>query len=1391
MPTATTPPEQPAGSVPSPLTFPVVGIGGSAGGLQAVLAFFRNMPVDPDMAFVVILHLSRDHESNAAAIIQRVTSMPVSQVTSSVAIEANHVYVIATGADLSMNDGHLDVSVLDRGHAVAIDVFFRTLAQVHGSRAVSIVMSGTGSDGAVGLTRVKEEGGITMAQSPMDAEHDDMPRAAVATGMVDFVLEAASMGTKLVELSMNALQIRRPERGEAGELPDDVPNVVLGRTDKQVLQEIMSVLRAYTGHDFRHYKPGTVMRRLERRLQINGLPDLQSYLLYLQRTPQEAAPLLQDMLISVTSFFRDVAAFDALEQEVLPRLFRDRDPNDQVRVWVAGCATGEESYSISMLLQEQAESATHSTHADFQIFATDIDDRAIAAARRGLYPSGIAVDLTAARLERFLIKEQDQYRVTAASRERVLFATHNLLRDPPFSRLDLICCRNLLIYLDQSAQASVLQMFRYALKPGGYLFLGTSESADAAGNLFTAIDKKNRIFRMDAGGQSRGYAAYLTDRAGDSLPVLHRRGAREAERSPQQSALAQQHLQALQSISPASVLIDEEHEILHLSSNASRFMERNAGVVSNNLLNNVGAELRLELRTALFKAAQSGAKVVAQVRRLGADGDSSTLRIEVHPIADSDQAKRVLVVFSETTDVAAEIESDRGEGASATHFQMLGNLEEDNRQLKLDLQDTLERSALSNEELKASNEELQAINEELRSATEELETSKEELQSMNEELGMVNIELRSKVEERGQINDDLQNLISSSGIATVFVDSGMRIKRFTPQASKLFSLIASDLGRSLLDITSRLNYGELATDAATVFDDLKVIERQITTNDDRHFLARILPYRTVDDKIGGAVLTFVDVTELRAARERAAESEERLQVAVASTSDFAIITTNEAGSIETWNVGAVRVFGYSAAEAQGHPISLIFTEQDRLIGLPQAEMRIALETGRAEQEGWRRRKDGSTIYCSGVMTRLHTSAGTGFSKIARDLTGSKQQELAQENLLLKEQQVSLDARRAVEMKDRFLAVMSHELKQPLNIMQVSAELLTRLPETQDIDAVIRIGKTIQRAVSSQTKIINDLLDLSRIRTGKLRLDIGPVDLSGLIRSLAAAAAGDFVARDIALEVECEDEVVCHCDKVRAEQVFWNLIANAIKFTPKAGSVRIGLAIEGNFAKVSVADTGLGIEAAFLPTIFDMFNQADSQSAPVNSGLGIGLALVKEIVQAHGGRVEAASEGLGRGSVFTVWMPVQAQDSIATQSTAGAGAALKDLRILAVDDDSTSLDTFAALLQLEGAVVDTAASAARGLRLLAANSYDLLISDLSMPEMDGFAFIAQVRRDWPGSDLNAIALSGYGRAVDVSRASEAGFDAHLSKPASIDDLKSMLAKLSQNKSSSSARSDLSI
>lgn len=1341
---------------PSALDFPVVGIGASAGGLESLLRFFENMPAGNGMAFVVILHLSPDHESNVAEILQRVTKMPVIQVGGTTAIQADHVYVIPPNHGLEMNGGELRLAEPGRvsGKQVAIDLFFRSLAQAHRERTVAIVMSGTGSDGAAGLARVKERGGVTLAQTPEDAAYDGMPSAAIATGMVDFVASAVDMPQRLMDLWNNARRIRLPKDASSSLRVIALESAEAARQAEEALRDIMSLLRRQSKNDFRNYKRATVLRRIERRLQVRGLPDLPAYRDYLRDHPEESVPLLQDMLISVTNFFRDREAFEALERDWLPGLFDSRSPDDPLRAWVAGCATGEEAYSTVMLLREQME--LHHFAGELQVFATDIDEKALSRARAGLYTDAIRTDVSPVRLRQFFIREHEQFRVVKQVREKVLFAMHNVLRDPPFSRLNLICCRNLLIYLDREAQGRVLETFRFALKPGGVLFLGTSESADAAPNLFTLVDKKNRIYKTNPHAHALRHLPLGTDFVRVNLaPALQKPEPRESSLS----SFAELHRKFIDQVIAPSVLIDARYTVLHLSENAGKFLRHGGGAPSLNLLTNVPAELKTELRTALLQAAHGRAPV--QTRAIALHRGAAQMRVQMtvrlfgEPGSES---SLMLVIFDEVADKALDVLPDN---ADPTHKKVINQLEAEISQLKGHLQETMEHGETSTQELKASNEELQAINEELRSASEELETSKEELQSINEELTTVNFELKVKVEETSKINDDLQNFIAATDIATIFIDRAMRIKRYTPRAASIFNLIATDNNRSLLDITHKLDYETLANDAADVFKTLNAVERQVCSSDGKVYLARIRPYRTLDDRIVGAVLTFVDVTALHKAEATVRAGEERLRIAAETTHDYAILTIDEGGLITTWNQGAERIFGHHEIHVLGQPFDLIFTPEDRAAGAPAEELRLARENGRCADERWHLRKDGSTFFCSGVLMHLDGKS-RGFAKIARDLTQSKTQQTQREDMLAIEMQAN-------ELKDQFLAVMSHELKHPLNLIQVTTELLVSQPEIRAMPIVIRAGKTIGQAIASQTQIIDDLLDLSRTRTGKLTLTLAAVDLKELASSIVAAVQDQAQQQNLTLNYQChEDEVIALCDRVRTEQIFWNLINNAIKFTPAGGSIELQLSCEAGFAKFSVADTGQGIAPEALPTVFGMFTQEGrptSDTQKINAGLGVGLALVQELAVAQGGRVRAESGGLDQGSTFTVWLP-KAYPKPQAPLAKAPPASLQGLKILLVDDMVDLLEPFAALLQQEGASTDMALGGQQALDLLDANTYDLMISDIGMPYMDGYELIRKIRKR-PGLEkLKTIALSGYGRQVDTVRALQSGFDAHLSKPSTV-------------------------
>ncbi|MBK59064.1 MAG: chemotaxis protein [Pseudomonas sp.] len=1358
----------------STLEFPVVGIGASAGGIQALMTFFEHMPNDCGMAFVVIMHLSPKHESNIDKIIQNVTKMPVLQVTQSVAIERNRIYVIPPALDLSMNDGYLRLQQpeRERGPQVAIDLFFRALADVHHSHAVGIVLSGSGADGSVGLSRIKEQGGVTLAQAPDDAEYESMPSSAIETGMVDIVLPVAEMPQRLVELSQN-LQVLLARKDPLSPLSDieekDIPEGEVeyaqahtqSKPNELALREILAALRARTGHDFRHYKQATVLRRIERRMQVNALRDMPSYARHLQSHPEETPALLADMLIGVTNFFRDREAFEALERDIIPLLFEQKQDTDDksLRVWSAACSTGEEAYSLSMLLAGQAEVSGVRGDIQLQVFATDIDDRALETARAGTYPEAIVTDVPPARLRQYFVKEQNHFRMQKELRERILFARHNILRDPPFSRLDLISCRNLMIYLDRDIQVEVLRMFHFALNPGGYLFLGSSETADACSQLFTPVDKKNRIYRAkDVGSSLR--RAPTGPFQGFALSTPPRPPLNEPYRRNKKFSFAEVHQRALEQYAPPSVIVNNEGEIVHMSDKAGSFLRYVGGEPSLNLTTLIHPQLRLELRTALYQAAHTGKSVEARRVRLERDGRNFYVNMVVRPFRDNEAGSEyMLVLFDE---VEACMDSSTLEHPD-TKDSVLTQLEAELQQTKEQLQITMEHSETSTEELRASNEELQAINEELRSATEELETSKEELQSINEELTTVNFELKTKVDETSKINDDLQNLISSTDIATVFVDPKMRIKWFTPRARDIFNVIGNDAGRSLLDITHRLDYPLLHQDAAEAFDELHLVEREVhNRNNDRWYLARFLPYRTLDDRIQGAVLTFIDITDRRRAEAQLEAGEAHMRQLAQSTKGYAIITLDCEGVITTWNRGAEAIFGYTEMEAIGQTVDMLYTETDRKAGVPEAERERALKQGQASDERWHLRRDGSQCFFSGLVNPLVDNDGTvtGFAKIARDLTEERQQNANQQSELESIQAANLQ-------KDQFFAVLSHELKHPLNLIQLNTDLLARSQAARNSPSLRKATQSIQNAVRSQSRIIDDLMDVSRIRTGKLKLQFSTLLYQNVLHGIEAVFAPLAQAESVTFEVlKPSQPIYVHADPTRLDQIIWNLLNNAWKFTKGGERICMQLERDGNLARLDVIDTGEGISADFLPKVFDMFGQAEMQhSQRSKHGLGIGLALVKQLVEAHGGRIEAFSEGLGRGTRFSVWLPVhlQAELELSELGNDAEIGSLAGIRILLVDDSADILETLCELLESEGAKVTTADGGAQGIELAEQSLFDVIVSDIGMPGIDGHKMMTAIRGGNTNADTPGIALTGYGTLRDVEKAKAAGFTLHLRKP----------------------------
>jgi two-component system CheB/CheR fusion protein len=830
----------------------VVGVGASAGGVKALQTLLAALPARPDAAFVVVVHLDPRAHSQLAEILASHTAMPVTAVVDSQPLEKNHVYVIPPDRQLEISDHRIAAIGFEepRGQRAPIDRFFRSLAAEHGD-GFAVILTGGGSDGAVGVKAVKEAGGIILVQDPAEAEHASMPNAAIATQVADFILPVKQLGERLAELIRAKGHAANAQR--AGDEDDN-------------LRRILAHLRVRTGHDFSHYKRSTVMRRLLRRMQVTRREEFEDYFSHLRTHAEEAQALLADLLISVTTFFRDHKAFESLAANVIPQLFRHEE-REPLRVWVAGCATGEEAYSVAMLLIE--EGSKREFRPEIQVFASDMDARALNVAREGRYPAAIDADVNEERLRRFFIRDGEEYRIKRELRDAVLFANHSLLKDPPFSRLDLICCRNLLIYLDRDLQQQVLATLHYGLKPDGYLFLGSSETADHADGLFRVVDRDARIY------QSAG-------RSMERMPTLPRLLGTPSEphgvaAAPSPATAQSTHRQTLEVMAPPSVLVDQSSKVLHLSENAGRYLQPSAGPMVNDITDLVRPELRFELRSALYRAFSKGENSLSGVISVRFNGSACPVYLQVRPQAGEGPDKdinRALVFFieGEQQRLAGAAEGERGP-SSDTVAQLRQELDMARSRLRT----MREESEAANEELRAANEELQSINEEYRSTAEELETSKEELQSINEELQTVNSELKLKLETVSRANSDLQNLMAAMDFGTLFLDAGLKIKRFTPRLSDLFNITPGDVGRPITDFTHQLAYEDLAKDAHKVLADLTPVEREISSSKGGHYIARIRPYRTVDDKIDGVVTTFIDVTEKRRMEEALRAAQEELQ----------------------------------------------------------------------------------------------------------------------------------------------------------------------------------------------------------------------------------------------------------------------------------------------------------------------------------------------------------------------------------------------------------------------------------------------------------------------------------------------------------------------------------
>jgi len=1216
-------------------TFPIVAIGCSAGGLRPCQDILSRLPPDCGMALVVIQHLDRNLASHLAEVLKRQTSLPVHEAADGLEVAPNNVYVITPNVSLEITEGRLHTSARSADHSphLSIDHFLRSLAKAVGSRAIAVILSGSGSDGALGVCEIKAAGGVTIVQEEASAEHSGMPHSAIRSGFVDFILPASEIASRLLALG------EAPYMAAAAE-PD---------VDESSYRDILAYIRKVTNVDFRLYRDATIKRRIRRRAMVFGHQRLDAYCELLKRDAGEVQALYHELLINVTSFFRDPELFETLKRTVFPMLMNVKPVDEPFRVWVAGCATGEEAYSIAIALTEFLDECA--TAPVIQIFATDLaDDSIIDKARAGRYPQSIEGDVSSERLHRFFTKDGQSYCINKSIRDRCVFSQHNITADPPFSRVDLISCRNVLIYMSPVLQQRVLPLFQYGLRVPGYLILGPAESIGPISDHFDVVDDKWKVY------SKKPVTALQPPMIPSNAPFGALTDRRRALRPA--SALTRVHDAAkrllLSRYSLPAILVNDDFNVLEYHGPVADYLQIPAGTPTTRLLAMVAEGLFLELRSALAEAQSTNALVRRNVR-VSAPGRARESHMEVLPISVPDSSDRAfLITFQDivradptTGNVTRPLRTFVGrllgrtpeatKTTIARYEAEIHRLRNELRATKEYMQSLIERQDSASNELRLAHEEVVSTNEEMSSTNEELETSREELQSTNEELTTVNEQLHRHNILLTTKNNDFNNLLESSDIALVMVGSDLRIRFFTPLAQQLMNLRAGDTDRPIGHIRPAISTETLDADIQHVISTGERHHKDVRGVDGRWYSLRIYPYRLEGNKVDGAAIVLVDIDELR-------KHEESLRL-------------------------------------------------------------------------------------------------------------------------------------ADQRKNEFLAMLGHELRNPLGPMTNALHLLGQ--PAADARQGERARAVLTRQVAQLTRIVDDLLDVTRVAQGKIELKREVVELVAIVTAAVETIQPALEVAGHRLVFEpCEDAIHVNADPLRVGQVLANLLNNAIKFSERSGEISIRCERVNDQAVITVRDNGAGIAPEVLPHIFELFVQEESFENHRRGGLGVGLTLVRKLVELHDGVVEARSGGKGQGSEFSVRLPLaQHQDSnfkAQTPSTLAAHTHARQ-RVLIIEDNIDQAHSLAMLLTLWGHEVAMAHEGRSGVAQALAFLPDVALVDLGLPDIDGYAVAKQMRQHPRLKHVRLVAQTGWGQAQDRARTKDAGFDHHLVKPVDPAQLAALVAR----------------
>lgn len=1350
------------------------------------------MLTDTGMAFVLIQHLDPNHKSLLSEILARTTKMPVTEVRDGVTVEPNSVYVIPPNTKMMLSGGVLQLTPREKVHGkyMPADAFFTSLAADRGHKAIAVVLSGADGDGSLGLKAIKAAGGVTFAQCEDTAKFDSMPNTAVATGNVDFVLPPQKIAEELVNLSRNPF------------ISNSLPPIAVEKLPEQgdALTTIFVLLRSQTGVDFSHYKPNTLDRRIQRRMLLYKLQHLEDYAQYLQNNPSEVKALYEEILIHVTHFFRDPEAFELLKEQVFPSIIQNKSAELPIRIWVAGCSTGEEVYSIAISLLEFLSNKVISP--PIQIFATDISEIAIDKARTGIYAENQMVEVSPESRRRFFnALEGGGYQISKAVRELCVFARQDLGSDPPFSNLDLISCRNVLIYLDETLQKRILPIFHYSLNPTGFLLLGTSESTGKYSDLFIQIDKKYKIYTKKLTA-IRPTFSFITS----NYPIVKVDESKQAFENPSDEFDLEKKTDQLilNRYAPVGVVINDKMDVLQFRGEIDLYLKLAPGKPSLNLFNMVRQGLLIELRATIYQAQRQKILVRREGLRIEEGDLAKIINLEVIPFNPGTGEELYFLVLFEsapptinnpsTVNPESEVQSDLAQEIVQLRQEIATAIKERAATQEY-LQAVIQEQEHINQDLKVANEEILSSNEELQSTNEELETAKEEIQATNEELNTTNEELRSRNQELHQLNNDLTNLLASINIPILILTLDLRIRRFTPMAQRLFNLIPADAGRPLSDIRANLDVPELETLILEVLDTLTIKELEVQTLGGHWYNLRIRPYRTTENKIDGVVLVLIDIDVLK---RSAATLEQARNYAegIVETVQVPLIVLDSDFRVNKANRSFYETFQVSPSETAQ---SLIFELGNGQWNLPG--LRSLLEDILANDitiENWEVENSfeqigKKTMLLNGWKIIQQGDAQRILLSI-EDISDRKHFELERSNLLAQEQSARQQAEIANRAKDEFLSNLSHELRNPLNTILG----WTQLFRTRNLDssAVTHAWEVVERSAKVQAQLIDDMLDISRITSGKLHLNTRLIDLVSVVDAAIESIEFSAEAKSIQIVSQLNSATVVG-DFDRLQQVMWNLLSNAIKFTPAGG--RVGIMLEAGYthAELRVSDTGIGIREDLLPYIFERFRQGDSSSSKTTQGLGLGLSIVRHLVELHGGTVQAQSRGEKLGTTITVRLPLRSMPLEITQPTylepsvlaetldtlngKNPPLTLEGLCILAVDDQVDSRDLIRWMLEDFGAEVVIVTSAREAIAALteSPSKYDVLLADIGMPDEDGISLIRQVRalEAEAGGQIPAAAITAYATEQERQKAIDAGFQMHLAKPIQLTQLVLMIANLS--------------